>query len=264
MQYGALPAAVASLGKSVLAARGLADPLPPPVAALQLVGRCVASTRDVHLLWDAGLTPELVQAVHDVATDGRLMPPSFFLGVLSGRPDLRWVREAALEVAPAEVKAWLPWIPPAADEPRSDWYRLGVSGRHVIALADSPYRPADVSTLSDALRVTNNSAAATLAAWAEAGCYPSVLELIEVCGKADAGPTAVNKATVDRLAELLGPRHAATRKELAFALTLCGSPPVAAYVISTVGSVEPNDIRRGLRDWEQRRQQPRPRHAASA
>lgn len=254
MQYGALPAAVASLGKSVLAARGLTDPVPPPAAATSLVGRAVATMREVHLLWDAGLTPELIQSVHDVATDGRLMPPSFYFGVLSGRPDLRWVREAALEVAPAEVKAWLPWTP-SVDEPPTEWFRLGVSGRHVAALAASPYRPTDVTELSDALRVTNNSAAATLAAWADAGCFPSVAELVEVCRRADAGPSSVSKASVDRLVELLSP-STGSRKELAFALTLCGSPPIAAYVISIVGSVEPDDLARGLRDWEHHRQQP--------
>ena len=79
--------------------------------------------------------------------------------------------------------------------------------------------------------------------------------MVAVCQLADAGPDGINAPAVSRLQELLhDDGFVAGRESAAFALTLCGSPQLAATIVRLVGTTEPKDIERGLQEWENARQ----------
>lgn len=75
----------------------------------------------------------------------------------------------------------------------------------------------------------------------------------------DCGPDRVTKTAVDVVADLTG--LSGPREQLAFALTLCGAPSLAAHVIHATNSLEPADLLRGLQDWETARQHRSRTHA---
>lgn len=240
-EYGARATAVSALAKRVLAVHGLTDPVPPPAGAMQLVGRVVPSPTDVLELWEAGLTPGAVQELHERVDDGRLLPASFFFGLLTGRPDLQTLGRVPMPDKPRPEPIAIPMA----------WRGLGASQRDVVTLLASPYEPRDVRELSRELRVSTTSAAFILATWTSAGCLAPVPDLVAVCEVADAGPLAVTRGSVDRLSELLTRQKIpATRESMGLALVLCGSPPLAAHVIRAVGSLDPGEISRGLQEWE--------------
>lgn len=250
---------VGSLGRKVLDAHDRRDPVRLPDDAMRLVGRQVQRARDVVFLWEAGLTPELIEAVHAEASDGRPLSPSFYLGVLTKRPDLRWVHETARQVPDREIHEWLVWSETAQDreepELRGEWLRLGVSRRDLTALSETAYRPAHVRLLATHLGTTPTAAAAVLADFADADCFPSVVDLIEQALNADVGPKAVTKATVDRLIDLLkSVSITGTREQHAFALMHCGAPTVTAQIAVRVGTLRTEAITRGLHEWERERQ----------
>ena len=258
-EHGARTTAVLGLGKQVLQAHGCSDPVRPPDGASRLVGRQVPRLRDVHLLWEAGLTPDLVEHVHGVVSDGRVLEPHFYLGVLSQRPDLAWVRDTAAQVPDRDVHSWLAWSQSPDDRTspqlRADWLRLGVSRRDLTALSGTGYRPVDVHLLATSLSTSPTAAAAVLARWAEAECFPTAAELVAVARISDVGLGAVSRATVDRFIGLLrGTGITGSRVQHAFALMLCGAPGITAHIVCTVGSLDPGDITRGLHKWERDRQ----------
>ncbi len=258
-EHGARTTQVSSLGRRVLAAHGVRDPVPLPRDAVRLVGQQVPTLRDVLALWDAGISPDVVEQVHGVAGHGRPLPPAFYLGVLSRRPDLKWIAETAASAPEREVHTWLAWSETDRDraEPtlRGEFLRLGVSHSDLTALSTSAYRPADVALLARELRMTPTAAARALAQLASADCFPAVPDLVAVARRADVGLSAVTGPAVERLVfslAALGIRG--TREEHAFALMLCGAPAVTARVVSAVGSLDTRAIENGLQDWEHHRQ----------
>jgi hypothetical protein len=148
---GARAAAVKALGKQVLAAYRTGDPAPLPREALRLVPVAVRTRADVEMLWNAGLPPELIACIHQVAGLGRALPANFYLGVLSRRPDLRWIHDSAAKAPGREVHEYLAWTETPADRQdpsrRGEWLGLGLSLRDVSVLSDSSYCPADVREL---------------------------------------------------------------------------------------------------------------------
>ncbi len=254
-EHHARTTTVTSLGRQVLKAHDQGDPVRLPDDALRLVGRQVPRLRDVVLLWEAGLPPGLVAQVHTEVAGGRPLSPHFFLGVLSKRPDLSWVRETAAEVPDRDVHDWLAWSETDQDrvspDLRAAWLRLGVSRRDLTALSATAYRPVDVHLLSSSLGMSPTAAAAVLTTWAEAECFPSSAELVAAAATSDVGLSAVTPATVERLLSLLhGTAITGTREQLAFALMLCGAPGITARIVTTVGSLDPTAITRGLHQWE--------------
>lgn len=250
---------VGMLGRKVLDAHDRKDPVQLPEDAMRLVGRQVPKAKDVIFLWEAGLTPELIEAAHAEASDGRPLSAAFYLGVLTKRPDLRWVHDTANKVPDREVHDWLVWSETAQDreepELRGDWLRLGVSRRDLTALSQTAYRPADVRLLATRLGISPTAAGGVLADFANADCFPSVVDLIDQAVNADVGPKAVTRSTVDRLADLLkSVGITGTREQHAFALMHCGAPAVTAQIAVRVGTLRAEAIARGLHEWERERQ----------
>jgi hypothetical protein len=245
---------VRTVGKQVLWAHGAGDPVMLPGAARALVGTCVKTRAELELLWDAGLTPEMIELVHDGA--GRPLPANYYLGVLSKRPDLKWVHATAAKTPDRDVHEWLAWTETDSDRDnptrRGEWLALGVSFRDVTVFGETAYTPADVQLLADETRKTTTAAAALLANWVRAGCLPSIPALAAVCRMSDCGPGVVTRTAVDVVSDLTGLKG--PREHFAFALTLCGAPSLAAHVIHATNSLEPVDLLRGLQEWELARQ----------
>lgn len=260
---GARVGTVKALGKQVLVAHGTADPAWLPREALKLVGVCVRTRPEVEMLWEAGLTPELIKVIHDVAGLGRVLPANFYLGVVSRRPDLKWIHDSAAKAPGREVHDYLAWTETPEDRAnpsrRGDWLGLGLSLRDVSVLGDSRYLPADVEELAVGLRRSTTSAGALLANWVIAECFPTIPALIAVCQMSDCGPDRVTRTAVDVVADLTG--RTGPREQFAFALTLCGAPSLAASVIHATNSLQPADLLRGLDDWESARQKRNRVHA---
>lgn len=263
VEHGARPAVVKRLAGQVLTAHGRTVEQRVPYGASALVGRSVKSRADLDLLWQAGLTPELIDVVHGKVGHGRPLPANFYLGVISRRPDLKWIHDTATKVPDRELHDWLAWTETAHDrahpDSRGDWLALGISRRDVTVLLATDYTPDDVRQLADATGRTRTSAAHLLATWADAGCFPTIPALTATCRYGEGHPERISRAAVDTVAELSG--IPGPREHLAFALTMCGAASLAASVITVTQSLEPAELLRGIADWESARIRKKPLHA---
>jgi hypothetical protein len=243
------------LGKALLRARGLREPLSVKVQP-ELVGTVVTKTQDLHDLWDAGLSPDLVTALHRAVNATRPLPFAFYVGVALRRPSLAWIRTTAEEVPERADFTWLSWTESRADKKdrglRARWLSLGVPRADIDTLTDSPYGPEEVRRLAQALGRSANAAAGLLARCVRAECTPDLKELAAACAAADPPPEVVSSATLHRLMSLID--LPATREQAALALLTCGSPVVAADLIRTTGTLDLAALRDALSDMEQQRQ----------
>lgn len=255
-EHGARRASAAYLGGKLLLRHGYEEPAGPSASVLDLAGRCVRRAQEALLLWEAGIAPEVVQAIYEETSPGRPLPVAFYLGVLTRRPDLRWVHDTAAKVPEREVHEWLAWSETDADRRhphlRGRWLELGVSGREIPVLSEARYAPGDVEELSRELVITPTAAAVMLATWVGARCAPAISDLIAVTQRSHTGLNVVTKTSVDRLMALLRAAGVeGTRLEAAYALALCGSPRLAATVAGVVRSLHLDDLDRALSDLEE-------------
>jgi hypothetical protein len=251
------PAALlAGFGRDVLRARGVREPVPTPPAR-HLVGRQVASRKELHELWEAGLSPELVEALHlSVEADGPL-PLAFYLGAVTKRPNLGWLRDTHHHIPERADLAWLTWTETPADRQdrtlRRSWLRLGVPKKDIARLTSSPYGPDDVRRLAEILGRSGNTAASILTSCIRAKVHPNVVELGETIALSDANPDVLSLSALNRLEASI--ELPVTREQAALALITCASAAIALDVIRATGSVDPAELRRGLDAWEQQRKQ---------
>lgn len=239
-EHGARTAQVLTLGRMLLSERGLRDPVILRPDAARLTAYALLEPAAVAELWRAGLSPELVRAVHRrVAT--RPLPAGFFLGVLTKRPDLAWIRQTPQQAPEREVHKWLVWTETAEDRSqptlRADWLAAGVSRRDIETLTRDGYTPADVSSLAARTGRSGVAAGALLARWVAAGCTPQVDDLVELHALRAPACERVNAASVNRLETELPGRH--DRVRLAAAIALCGSPARAAVAVHDCGTTDP-------------------------
>ena len=208
---------------------------------------CLGGMTDVEELWRAGVHPELIQVVRaSLGVSGRL-PGRFFLGLVTRRPDLRWVARTLAsvdddqnsdELRLGSLASWLVWTASgrdrAAPEERGDWLQTGVSRSMILALAETEYGPADVTRFAAALGRTPDDMARSLDAWLRAGCIPSLDDLMRL---EEAGvPTlhAVSGAALKRLraeADVEAAFHDDT--ELGLLLATAGTVPQAVAVLKS-------------------------------
>lgn len=240
--FGASPDAVRAVSRQLLRARQLSEPVPHPPDAVAATARCLLEPRSAVDLWRAGVPPELVVLVHErVAVAGRALPAGFYLGVLTKRPDLAWIRGAAEQVPEQDVHEWLAWSETAADrrDPglRAAWLRAGVSRRDVEVLSGAGVTPPQVHALAAGLGRTGAAAGRLLARWAAAGCPVSGDDLLALHRLAAPALDAVNGAAVERLQLLTRARWSTA--ELGTALAVCGTAPFAAAALEETGSADP-------------------------
>jgi hypothetical protein len=193
--------------------------------------RAVAAVRDhrgVELLWDCGLHPETIIAIHHaVWPDGPPLPVWFYLGVLSRRPALDWIAGTLRAVPDEDIAVWLAWtngqLDSAHPDARTGWLQAGVPRRAIATLADGAYTPIEVARLAHATQRSLAAAALTLAAWHHARCHPSPDD-IELLDELGVDPWyEPSTGALDWLEERARGRGAPTRTRLGLLLAVCGT-----------------------------------------
>ncbi|MDQ6649461.1 MAG: hypothetical protein M3Z02_05020, partial [Actinomycetota bacterium] len=183
--YAADPDQMAAFTKQVARAHGFGWGQPLPVVAAKALRRCVERPDDVRELWQAGIGPETILAVHRrLAPRGGRRPVSLYLGVLTEQPDPDWL-VASAAAAPADGLAredlleWLAWTETSLDRrfriDRSECLAMGIPRSTIWALSTNGYRPSDVHALERASGLSPVGAARLLEGWVAAGCTPSVV-----------------------------------------------------------------------------------------
>jgi hypothetical protein len=220
-----------------------------------LLRRVVQSPTGPTAVWDAGLHPTVVEAIHDavVGFDGPALPEALYLGVVARRPSLDWLADTVAAgtkgVDPSdpatstpELAEWLAWTQTAVDRrhrhARADWLRTGVPHSWIEQLSAAGYVPGDVARLSRHTRRSVAGTAHLLLSWVRAGCQPTVEQLVELF---DAGVPPwyePSRPTIHRLRDLL---PAAARQfsttELGLLLARHGTAAAAAAAVRA-----PDDI----------------------
>jgi hypothetical protein len=247
---------LSTVAEDLLRARNLREPVSTPLGG-RLVGAVVESTKDLHLAWALGLSPDFLEEVHKRAGAMAPLPLHFYLGVAVRKPSLTWVQETAAHVPERADLTWLAWTESKADrnDPtlRRQWLRFGVPRHEIARLSASPYRPEDVRRLAGLIRRSPHTAAGLLARCIDADCLPNVYALAEATRDADAPSDVLTMAAVNRVA-LECMAVPGTREDMALALLVCGSAPLTVELVQKKKTFDLAELRRGLNEWEQRRQ----------
>jgi hypothetical protein len=223
---------------------------------------CVKGVTDVVSLWEAGIHPLVLAAIRDeMRVEGRL-PARFYLGVVSRRPDLRWVADTIaaaaqgaqalpVDVAPEHdeeadddepeaepLVSWLAWsvqdwdqIDPTA---RSRWLATGVTRPLVLVMGEAGYDPDVIVAYAHAVGRRPDSVARTLRRWLEAGFDPDVNDLIHLAEVGISSHYVPSVAAVQRLRVEAG-SLAGSRNATDLALLLCEKGTVGHAVAALRG-----------------------------
>jgi hypothetical protein len=197
------------------------------------IARCPAGARPlvrefdgVERLWEAGIHPELIARLHALLwPDAPAMPAWFYLGAVMRRPDLDWLAATLRKIPDEDVAVWMCWTETDLDRrhplARQAWIRAGVPRPAIVGLLDGEYTPADVARLAARSQRTIAGAAVTFAAWAEAGCHPSVDDIV-VLDELDVDPLyRPSSGTVSWLHR--HSRLGISRTQAALVLAICGN-----------------------------------------
>ena len=150
-------------------------------AEMKRADRLIVGDFGGQRLWDVGLHPRLVPLIHEVVSPREApLPMAFYLGVITERPDLRWVRrtlEQLTEEIPdetaAETAEWLAWSYTCQDvgrpEMRRDYLALGLPRPAIEQLTAARITPNLVGDIANVLGFSPAFAAATVVAWIGAG-----------------------------------------------------------------------------------------------
>ena len=219
--------------------------LHPQASTLARVAECVLGESGPRAVWEAGLHPSLVAAIHDevVGHDGPALPEALYLGVVSRRPDLAWLADtvaataAALDEAPdrsdtPELAEWLAWTQTPLDRrerrARAGWLAIGVPRSWIADLSRAGYTPRDAETLATASGLSQTGVADMLMGWLGAGCQPSPDDLIDLFASGVPPWYRPSRGAVARLRSSLGETTGrATTTELGLMLALEGTVPSA-------------------------------------
>lgn len=179
----------------------------PTAEARARAERAVREFRGSESLWEAGLHPEHVLEFAALAPGiDEPLPEAFFLGVAYSGVDVTWLATTVANRPDPAGAAWLAWVP--ADKGNAylsalqDWYSLGLSRRQIEALAIESVTITAAEALAKATGRPLRTGGADLAAWALAGCRPTV-EHFQVLDQHGLGSTySPSRAAVDRLVEV--------------------------------------------------------------
>lgn len=235
--FGARPLEVERLFASISQAHGTSFYLPP----YDDDGAATRSVRErdgVAQLWDAGVHPQIVAALHEVLwPGGPAMPVWFYLGAVSRRPDLGWVADTLAAFPDEDVAVWLCWTDTELDrrhpQARAAWMSAGVPRNAIVALSDGPYTPVDVARLAALSWRNVPGAAITLAAWHRAGCHPCPEDITVIDGL-DTDPWfEPSPGAVEWLWKRVGnPETGPSRTEIGLLLAVCGTRTTALTLLT--------------------------------
>jgi hypothetical protein len=228
------------LARAVLSAYDTSFTQPPLESGIK---SAVRERRGIECLWDAGLHPQMINAIREaVWPDGPPLPVWFYLGVMSRRPRLDWIANTLRSVPDEDIAVWLCWTDADLDRAhpaaRTGWLQAGVPRVAITALADGAYTPIEVAQLSHATGRSIQAAAITLAAWHRAGCHPSptdVALLDELGVDRWYEPSA---AAVDWLCKRMSPGKGPSRTQVGLVLAVAGTRAGAMKAL-VQGSYDP-------------------------
>jgi hypothetical protein len=219
-RVGASVAAVACIDAAVLEAHGHREEVPLPSDEAAAADAWVPGIEELRRLWDAGLHPQAVRAIHDelVGVDGPPLPPVVYLGVLAGRPGMDWVADTLLRIASTaggevteadqHLAAWLVWdqssLDPGQRRACRAWLSRGVPRAWVADLIAAGYRPGDADALAAGTGRGPVGAASMLRAWAAVGCHPTVSDLLDLHASGVPPWFQPSRGSLDRLVRRLG------------------------------------------------------------
>lgn len=211
--------------------------------------QCVLGDTGPRAVWDAGLHPLVVAAIHDevVGPGGPALPEALYLGVVSRRPDLAWMADTVAAASRAvgapitrydspELAEWLAWSQTLLDtrqrRARAGWLATGVPREWIEELSSAGYSPSDAQTLAAATGRSTTGVSAMLLSWVRAGCRPSVPDLVDLFASGVPAWYEPSRASITRLRDHLGGlADHYTRTELGLMLALQGTVLGAASTI---------------------------------
>jgi hypothetical protein len=193
-----------ALLKRVLAAHTASGSLAMDAEQHARMARCVRTERGGVALWDAGLHPKIVSAVHDevVGADGPPLPEALYLGVVSRRPNLAWIADTVVAARATlgdppdrddtpRLAEWLAWTQTPMDRQerhvRAGWVAAGIPRGWIEELSRAGYRPDDTLAVAHETGRSVSGVAAMLLLWVRAGADPR-LTTCSTCSRRERRP----------------------------------------------------------------------------
>ena len=219
------------------------------------ITRLIQEPGGVGELWRAGIHPDDITTLAAVgAAVAEPLPASFFLGLVYGNADRRWVADVLPHRPDPDTAAWLVWL----DEPQNRetpaawgwWLSLGISKADVVVAVEAEIAPEYVDEVAAAVGLSTNAVAAQLARWAKADCRLTTAHL-HALKRHGTGSTRPSGPAIASLCEMLAQGHGTAvnsagttpdRTELAVMLEILGNrAAVLAALRSGVRTVEDLD-----------------------
>lgn len=195
--------------------------------------RRVERETDLIRLWEAGIHPDVVAAVHDGLGLTDPLNAQAYLHIVTRRLDLEWLRPfvpggaQAVTWAASTYKKWDERHP----DDRLAWFRAGIH-YNVITAVMGGYSLTDLRTLAEETGMTLNEAGHVMADWRQTSCRPSVTDMVRVFrlvphGRQAPTPPAL-KAVLHRTK---GSRGEMSTTEVGLVLVAAGTTPGAVALI---------------------------------
>ena len=249
--------------KAILAAHGndgLAPVTAPP--GWDAAQDAVSEPDTLQNLFDAGVNPQWIAAVHrELGLVGPL-PSLFYLAAQVYGADLPWIARtlssAGVKPAGERVDTWSPARRPSKFEPldairltklgiayepvvtwlasthspvdshqpllRAEWLSLGIPRRLMPDLWDARYQPSDLVELREAIGGTITAAALILMGWIQKGWRPQTADLAALANGDPGRLDAPGTASVKDLRRAVGAPNRVD--DVTLALWLCAHAPV--------------------------------------
>jgi hypothetical protein len=176
----------------------------PSAEARARAAEVIREFKGTESLWEAGLHPGRVVEFAALAPGNtEPLPEAFFLGVAYSGVDVAWLTATVASRPDPAGAAWLAWVP--ADKGNAylsalqEWYSLGLSRRQIEALAIEGVTITAAEALAKATGRPLRTGGADLAAWALAGCRPTVEHFQVLDGYGLGSTYSPARAAVDRL-----------------------------------------------------------------
>ena len=184
--------------RAISAARNVDQTPPIPHDLGEAAAACLTLGRaDVGRLWQAGVHPRYVLETREALGLTGRMPASFYLAVVTRRPDLEWMRSTLEAAGPLELPTqvspggvvldadghmslpeWLAHTQAAWDlaDPteRGRWLSLGISRQVLLGLGGRGYSPEDIATLAEGMSRSADGAARYLVSWLVCDVRPRI------------------------------------------------------------------------------------------
>lgn len=189
-------------------------------------------------LWDAGISPAFVEAVHAAVWDeGPALPVRCYVGAAYLSPDLGGLADVVRARPDPDVLTWAIWNTTPIDQQhprvRLQWLELGVTTSHIDHLMQSGYQPQDALAYATSSQLTPARAGAVLAQWGVTGCAPAPAELAVIDLITGGSGRVPSGRAIDQLMSNVRDSHPSpTRSQAGVVLAAAGTLTAARRLLS--------------------------------